>query len=188
VATLELRTLINQSLPLIILCGVGGILAGSVFGNMTEFLQAMPGLIVLIPALMNLKGNIDITLGSRLGSAAHMGLISVDDIWNKETKENIFAAFILTIILAVVAGIFAHITCLIFDLPSIGLIKFVVIAVITATLAGIILIFTTILVIILAFKRGYDPDNITAPALATFGDLITLGSLFLIIFIVQGVL
>ena len=33
---MELKTLINQSLPLIILCGVGGILAGSVFGNMTD--------------------------------------------------------------------------------------------------------------------------------------------------------
>jgi len=185
---LELKTLINQSLPLIILCGVGGILAGSVFGNMTEFLQAMPGLIVLIPALMNLKGNIDITLGSRLGSAAHMGLISIDDIWNQETKENITAAFILTIFLALIAGIFAHITCVIFNLPSLGPLMFILIAVITATVAGIILIFTTILIIILAFKRGYDPDNITAPALATVGDLITLGTLFLITFIIQGVL
>lgn len=185
---MELKTLINQSLPLIILCGVGGILAGSVFGNMTEFLQAMPGLIVLIPALMNLKGNIDITLGSRLGSAAHMGLISIDDIWNQETKENITAAFILTIFLALIAGIFAHITCVIFNLPSLGPLMFILIAVITATVAGIILIFTTILIIILAFKRGYDPDNITAPALATVGDLITLGTLFLITFIIQGVL
>jgi mgtE-like transporter len=155
---------------------------------MTEFLQAMPGLIVLIPALMNLKGNIDITLGSRLGSAAHMGLISVDDIWNKETKENVTAALILTIILAVIAGIFAHITCVIFNLPSLGPLMFVLIAVITASVAGVILIFTTILIITLAFKRGYDPDNITAPALATVGDLITLGTLFLITFIIQGVL
>jgi mgtE-like transporter len=185
---LELKTLISQSLPLIILCGVGGILAGSVFGNMTEFLEAMPGLIVLIPALMNLKGNIDITLGSRLGSAAHMGLISLDDLWNKETKENLTAALVLTIILAVIAGIFAHFTCLIFNLPSIGPLKFVLIAVITATVAGVILIFTTILIIIIAFRRGYDPDNITAPALATVGDLITLGSLFIIIFFLQGVL
>ncbi len=185
---MELKTLINQSLPLIILCGVGGILAGSVFGNMTEFLQAMPGLIVLIPALMNLKGNIDITLGSRLGSAAHMGLISVDDIWNKETKENVTAALILTILLAVIAGIFAHVTCVIFNLPSIGPLMFVLIAVITAAVAGVILIFTTVMIITLAFKRGYDPDNITAPALATVGDLITLGTLFLITFIIQGVL
>jgi mgtE-like transporter len=117
-----------------------------------------------------------------------MGLISVDDIWNKETKENVTAALILTIILAVIAGIFAHITCVIFNLPSLGPLMFVLIAVITASVAGVILIFTTILIITLAFKRGYDPDNITAPALATVGDLITLGTLFLITFIIQGVL
>ncbi|MCK5559847.1 MAG: magnesium transporter [Thermoplasmata archaeon] len=185
---MELHSIIKQSLPLIILCGVGGIFAGSVFGNMTELLLAMPGLIVLIPALMNLKGNIHITLGSRLGSAAHMGLISIDELWNKELRENISASFILTIILAVFAGFFAYITCNIFGLPIINPLILIAIAVVTAVLAGVILIFSTILIIILAFKRGLDPDNITAPILATVGDLITLGCLFFIAYIFKGVI
>ncbi len=188
VTKLELSSTIKQSLPLLIICGVGGILAGSVFGNMTELLQTLPGLIVLIPALMNLKGNIDITLGSRLGSAAHMGLISVDELWNKEFRENISAAFILTVFMAVIAGVFAYITCLIFGLQHINPLILIAIAVLTAILAGIILIFSTILLIILAFKRGYDPDNITAPALATIGDLITLGCLFLITYLFAGMI
>jgi cation transporter-like permease len=32
----------------------------------------------------------------------------------------------------------------------------------------------TIGIIYLVFMRGYDPDNITGPALATFGDIITI--------------
>ncbi|MCK4818458.1 magnesium transporter [bacterium] len=116
-----------------------------------------------------------------------MGLISLDELWNKELRENIGAAFILTVVLALIAGVFSHMTCVLFGLPSVGLVMLVAISVITAILAGTILIFSTILIFILAFKRGYDPDNITAPALATIGDLITLGCLFLITYIFVGV-
>ena len=76
---MEFKSMLRQSLPLLILCGIGEIFAGRVFGGMTRFIEQLPGIIVLIPAIMGLKGYIDITLGSRLGSAAHMGLISLDN-------------------------------------------------------------------------------------------------------------
>ncbi len=176
---MEFRGVLRQSLPLLILCGIGEIFAGSVFGNIAEFLEYLPGLIVLIPAIMGLKGNIDITLGSRLGSAAHMGVISADKVWNNETKENVIASLILGLIMAVIAGVLAHTTCLILGLPSMGIWKLIGIALISGFMAGSILAFFTVGIILLAFKRGYDPDNITAPLLATIGDIITLGCIFL---------
>ena len=33
-------------------------------------------------------------------------------------------------------------------------------------------------IIFIVFKRGYDPDNITGPALATFGDIVTMFCIF----------
>ena len=176
---MELRDIMRQSLPLLILCGIGEIFAGSVFGNIAEFLEYLPGLIVLIPAIMGLKGNIDITLGSRLGSAAHMGVISANNVWNNETKENVLASLGLGVIMAAIAGALAHLTCLLLGLPSIGIWKLIGIALISGFLAGTILAFFTLGIIMLAFKRGYDPDNITAPLLATIGDIITLGCIFL---------
>jgi len=158
---------------------VGEIFAGRLFGGIAEFIEYLPGLIVLIPAVMGLKGNIDVTLGSRLGSAVHMGVISSKNIWNVETKENVTASLALGIIMAIVAGIFAYITCILFGLPCMALWKLIGIALLSGILAGVILAFFTIGIIILSFKRGLDPDNITAPLLATVGDMITLGCLFL---------
>ena len=184
---MEYKEVLRQSLPLLILCGLGEIFAGRLFGGMTEFIEVLPGLIVLIPAIMGLKGNIDVTLGSRLGSAVHMGVISADKIWNTETKENVVASITLGAIMAVIAGIFAHLTCIMFGLKSIGLLKLIVIAFINGVLAGSILSFFTIGIIILSFRRGYDPDNITAPLLATIGDIITLSCLFFTTYILVGV-
>jgi mgtE-like transporter len=54
--------------------GIGEVFAGALFGHSTETLDILPGLIVLVPALIGLRGNINTTMGSRLGSAVHMGL------------------------------------------------------------------------------------------------------------------
>ena len=185
---MEYKDMFRQSLPLLILCGVGEIFAGRIFGGMVAFLEYLPGLIVLIPAIMGLKGYIDIALGSRLGSAVHMGLIPPDNIWNVETKENVVASLGLGIIMAVVAGVLAHVTCVLLGLPSIGIIKLVGIALLSGIIAGSILALLTVGIIILSFKRGYDPDNITAPLLATGGDIITLGTIFSIAYLIIEVM
>ena len=44
---MEVKAIFRQSLPLLILCGIGEILAGSVFGGMADVLEQLPGLIVL---------------------------------------------------------------------------------------------------------------------------------------------
>jgi mgtE-like transporter len=150
---------------------------------MDDFFDILPGLIVLIPAIMGLKGNIDVTLGSRLGSAAHMGLIAPDNIWNEETKQNVAASLGIGIIMAVVAGVLAYITCAALGLPKLEIYELILIALIAGTMAGVILAFLTVGIIILAFKRGLDPDNITAPSLATVGDIITLGCIFITAFL-----
>jgi len=42
----------------------------------------------------------------------------------------------------------------------------------------VILTMMTVVIIYTVFKRGYDPDNITGPALATFGDIVTMLCIF----------
>jgi mgtE-like transporter len=55
-------------------------------------------------------------------------------------------------------------------------------------LSGLILTLLTIIIIFAVFKRGYDPDNITGPALATFGDIITMFCIFGSAIFIEGLL
>jgi mgtE-like transporter len=50
--------------------------------------------------------------------------------------------------------------------------------IIAGIISALILTLMTIGIIYLVFKRGYDPDNITGPALATFGDMVTMACIF----------
>lgn len=176
--------MLRQSLPLLILCGIGEVFAGTLFGHSADALDMLPGLIVLVPALIGLRGNINTTLGSRLGSAAHMGLISSKDFLNDEMKENLKASITLSVIMSFVAGLLAYATTFALGRSSF---KIVAIAVIAGSLAGLILAFITMAIILYAFRKGLDPDNVTGPSLSTFGDIITLGCIFGVAFIVGGI-
>ena len=172
------KEMLKQSLPLLIFCGLGGIVAGRTLGEMTDLLKNIPGLIVIIPAIIALRGNISTTFGSRLGSAYHLGVIDAENMWNVELKQNIIGSLILSFLVSITIGILAYsITIIFFDLNP-NPIKIILIVILAGMLSGLILTLLTIIIIFAVFKRGYDPDNITGPALATFGDIITMLSIF----------
>ena len=171
------KEMVKQSLPLIVFCGLGAIVAGSTLGIMIELLREIPGLIVVVPAIIALRGNISTAFGSRLGSAYHLGVIDANNLWNEELKQNILGSLILSFYVSIIIGILAYITSLILGVYPDPL-KLISIVLIAGVISAIILNLITILIIYLVFKRGYDPDNITGPALATFGDIVTMVCLF----------
>jgi len=182
------KDLVKQSLPLLILCGLGGLVAGSTLGVMTDLLVDIPGLIVIIPAIIAMRGNISTTLGSRLGSAYHLGVINAENIWNEELKQNVIGSLVLSLLVSITIGILAYVTTIIFFDISPNPVKLIIIVLIAGVVSGAILTLLTIVIIFAVFKRGYDPDNITGPALATFGDIITMLSIFGSAIIVEVIL
>jgi len=172
------KEMLKQSLPLLIFCGLGGIVAGSTLGVMTDILQSIPGLIVVIPAIIALRGNISTAFGSRLGSAYHLGIIDAENMWNDELKQNIIGSLVLSFLISIIIGILAYgTTILFFDIHPDPL-KLISIVLLAGVISAIILTLMTIVIIFIVFKRGYDPDNITGPALATFGDIVTMFCIF----------
>src|SRR6266702_8002995 len=51
----------------------GDLLAGLTLGSITGTLEALPGLLVLVPAAIGMRGNVFGALGSRLGTLIHTG-------------------------------------------------------------------------------------------------------------------
>jgi len=172
------KEMLKQSLPLLIFCGLGGIVAGSTLGIMTDILQNIPGLIVVIPAIIALRGNISTAFGSRLGSAYHLGIIDAENMWNNELKQNIIGSIVLSFLISIIIGILAYFTTILFFDVHPDPLKLISIVLLAGIISAIILTLMTIGIIFIVFKRGYDPDNITGPALATFGDIVTMFCIF----------
>jgi len=181
------KEMVKQSLPLIVFCGLGAVVAGSTLGVMIDLLRKIPGLIVVVPAIIALRGNISTAFGSRLGSAYHLGIIGKDNLWNEELKQNILGSFILSLFVSIIIGLLAYLTSFIFGVYP-DAVKLISIVILAGIISAVILNLMTIAIIYLVFKRGYDPDNITGPALATFGDIVTMLSLFGSAFLIEVLL
>ena len=108
------KEMVKQSLPLLIFCGLGGVVAGSTLGVMTDIIQEIPGLIVIIPAIIALRGNISTAFGSRLGSAYHLGVIDAENMWNDELKQSIIGSLVLSFLVSIIVGVLAYVTSLFF--------------------------------------------------------------------------
>lgn len=170
----SVHSIIKEALPFEILCAFGGIIAGVILFGMIDEIESIVGLLVIVPAVMGMRGNISCALGSRLGSAIHMGLITKIER-NKELTNNIAASLTLSFIMAVILGFSGHYASVFLGLPSQDSpIALVLIAVIAGLVSGIILAGVAAILATAMFRFGIDPDNVVTPALGTIGDIVTM--------------
>ena len=181
----ENKRILKESLIALLICAIGDLIAGIILGKMTIFLKTFPGLLVIIPGAIGMRGNIFGSLASRLSTNLHIGIISPEFKSSEQINYNIFSSFVLTLILSLFLAIISKIMCILLHYPSISLIDFIMICLIAGLISYIIMVPITMIISFNSFKHGWDPDNITSPIIAAFGDLFTLPSIILSLFILQ---
>jgi len=146
---------------------------------MTEALKALPGLMILITPAIGMRGNVFGALGSRLGTAMHIGTFEMSYKKGSLLRANMESSMLLTLVMSVIMGVLATIVATAFGSDGIRVETLVFISVLGGMLAGIVLTFINITVAYLGFKRNWDIDNISAPLITAAGDIVTLPMLFL---------
>jgi mgtE-like transporter len=181
----NVRPIVVQGLSVLFLCALIELCAGGVFKGMHGyFTTLMPGLIVMVPPLLDLRGNINGALASRLGTALNAGLIQPRLSLSNEVKVNLASSLILSILASATIGIFAFGVNVLTGASTIGLLELMAIAVIAGFTSGLILAILTVLVAVKTYSRGWDPDNVTSPTMATVGDFVTIGCIYMAVLLV----
>src|SRR5438067_7373802 len=75
----------------------GDLLAGLVLGSITGTLESLPGLLVLVPAAIGMRGNVFGALGSRLGTAIHTGTFQLSRRRDTVVGQNLAAAIAMSL-------------------------------------------------------------------------------------------
>ncbi len=168
------RSTINQSLIALLICAIGDLCAGIILGNMTFFIKTYPGILILIPGAIGMRGNIFGSFASRISTNLHIGTLEPEFKRSDILNINLASSFILTMVLSLYLAIFAKIISMIFGLESISLMDFILISLVAGIISSLIMLTLTVFISIKSYKGGWDPDNITTPLVAAFGDLLTL--------------
>ena len=154
---------------------------------MTFFLETFPGLLVIIPGAIGMRGNIFGSFASRLSTNLHIGIIAPEFEFSEQLNYNIYSSFVLTMVLSLFLAIVSKILCILLHQPSMNLIDFMLICAFAGIISNLIMLPITMFISFKSYEHGWDPDNITSPIIAAFGDLFTLPAIVISLFILQAV-
>lgn len=161
---------------------VGGLLAGFLLAVYTDKLLLLPGMLVLLPGFLEMRGNISGTLASRLSSGLFLEVINPRKPTTKIIKGNLIASFMLAIFISLVLGILAFLlTGLVLGIWNE---KIVALSLIAGIIANLVEIPLTFLSTFYLFRRGIDPNNLMGPLLTSTGDVSSILALLIALWII----
>jgi len=168
----------RETLPVLILSAIGGLFAGLVLVGMEAELEAVPGLLVLVPALLATRGNVYGSLGARLGSALHQGIIEPTlGLGDDRLNAAIAAALANGVLVSGFAAVLAVVVLALLGSESAGLATLVAIALIAGLLSGLLLTVAVVTVVVVGYRRGLDPDTLAGPVVTTTGDVVGIATM-----------
>ncbi|KAL0268801.1 UNVERIFIED_CONTAM: hypothetical protein PYX00_010615 [Menopon gallinae] len=167
-------------LPFLV-AGMGMVGAGIYLDHVQSWpvFQNVSEIIILVPSLLGLKGNLEMTLASRLSTEANLG--HMDD--SKERWIMILGNLILVQCQAIVVGLLSSVVAVVmvaalrqqFNLTH--TLMLCACSLITASVASLILGVITAAVISLSRFLNINPDNVATPIAASLGDITSLALL-----------
>lgn len=158
---------------------LGNIPTGLALGAAAGRLEELPGLVILIPAAIGMRGAIFGALGSRLGTALHAGLLRFTRDRRGRLAQNVYATTLLTFITSLMLAAVARLVAAAVGLPSVSIWDYVVISVLGGVLSSSVILVLTVVLAKVGSQRDWDLDSVAAPLITFMGDLITLPALFL---------
>ncbi len=180
----ERRTLIQGFVALFISSG-GDLLAGLALSFMDHQLRELPGLIVLIPAAIGMRGNIFGALGSRLGTGINAGQFEPNLSRRGFLGQNAIGSWYLTLATCLFLGPAAHVIATAFAGHALSIADFVTISILGGMLGSVVVGAASVGIAVWSHRRRWDLDSVSAPLVTAIGDIATLPALWISAIFVQ---
>ena len=175
----ENKEAFSMGLAATVVSSLVALTAGLFLSSLTDYLTLLPGLMIVLYAAIGMRGTIFGAMGSRLGTAMHIGTFELSFRKGSVLRANFESSIVLSLFMSLAMGLAARGLLLAMGSDSITLSQFVFISIVGGMMASFMLLLLNVLMAREGFKREWDIDNISSPLMAAAGDLITLPMIFL---------
>lgn len=163
-------SIVSTMFPLLLVLSILEMGSGYVLETLEETYLENPTLLVLVPVMIGMGGNLGSILSSRLSTRLHLGTLSFDlrdqILWTNITAILGLAATIFTLL-----GLTAYLIgqYLINPMPFVELLLISVTSGMTLAVLAILLSFTATYI---SYQYGLDPDDTTIPVVTNLCDIL----------------
>jgi mgtE-like transporter len=185
VTVYSIRRILLESYPVLFVCVVIGLFAGATLQRSLDNIRGTL-VVMMVPLLNGISGNLGCILGARLGSALHLGIIE-PRLKGRALRRNVDASVLTSI------GIFLFISAIFFLIAYMwgmgleGAFKHALAFMVAGMLLIPVIVFSTILFAFISFRKGLDPDNVVIPIVTSIIDVSAAVSLLIVAVNIVGV-
>ena len=162
---------LREGTTVAILSSLFGGFNGFFLSNMSKNLLNYPGIVVLYPALSNALGNIGSIIGSITTTSIALGYVKT---FKEEVEKAIEPILQVEIVAFFMHLIFGVITFIILKLSnsSANMILLISVALVSNLSSFLIIAVFSLILAVISFKRGLNPDNVVIPLITTTSDTV----------------
>ena len=161
------------------------LVAGLILGSMQGTFAVFPGLLVMVPAAIGLRGNVFSALGSRISTSIHAGDYRASLRLGSVMGDNAGASLMLTAVTSLALAVIAAAVSVVFGVDGqVSVLSLVTISIVGGLLASAVVLVITLALVAVAVRQEWDLDDLVAPVVSTFGDVVTVPALWLATFLV----
>ena len=170
----------RQSLVALAFNSSTSLVAGAALGALVGTFEDLPGLLVMVPAAIGLRGNVFGAVGNRISTAIHTGTFRVSARRDAVLTQNVLASLSLTVLLSFLLALIAKFVSVAFGVEgTISVLDLVLISIVGGAMASLVVLAATVALSVGSVRREWDLDNLVAPTVSTLGDVVTIPALFL---------
>ena len=183
----QLRTILRESIPVLVLAGVLSLMAGVTVENRFEVFAGHPVLLVMVPGYLATAGALGGILANRLSSKLHLGLISPSVLPRRGARTDVGVTFGLAVPVLALVALVSQWGGVLFDLGGPGAGRLVAVALTGGILVVMVAAAVAYYGTIAAVRFGVDPDTVGIPMVTAVLDLVGALTLVFAIAAVGGI-
>lgn len=172
--TWRTRSIVATMMPLLVVLSVAEMLSGFVLEDLKETFVTYPTLLVLVPVMIGMGGNLGCILSSRLSTALHLGTLEFE-LRDPTILKNAAAVTALGVSLFTLLGVAAYGLS---RLPyvdvggGVGFVDTMLISVVSGVVLTALVIALSVSATYVSYRMGVDPDDTTIPVVTNVCDIL----------------